>query len=315
MEVGWRWAARVPARLSAMASTTCSTCGADIPDRYRRVRVVRHAARGGAGGRRDHPLRDGRQLRPEGVDRARRASRSGDAARGPDPVLRRDARGLRVARRHDREDHRRRHRRGLRPAGPSRRRRAARGRGGRREPARAGDPQRPARGDLGRAPRGPDRRRDRGRHLRRGEHRPARPDRRHDDHLVGDGAERAAAGGPHRRLHLRARPRHGRGRARRSGHPEGLAGVAGGVSPDLGRGASRGGARRGRHGRRGDAPVPGLRRGEPGGLPALRDVRRGARRGDAAGRHPQDGHARVRRPEAGDPRRHDARARRPCATS
>ena len=32
-------------------------------------------------------------------------------------------------------------------------------------------------------------------------------------------------------------------------------------------------------------------------------------------RHPQDGHARVRRPEAGDARRDDAKRRRPCATS
>ena len=133
--------------------------------------------------------------------------------------------------------------------------------------------------DLGRPPRRPDRRRDRRRHLRRGEHRPARPDRRHDDHLLGDGAERAAARGPHRRLDVRARPRHGRGRARRSGHPEGLARHH---WRRIAWSRSRRVPRRGTP--RSTRPPPGMRLcpacGEenPDAFRHLRDVRRDARR-------------------------------------
>ncbi len=77
-----------------------------------------------------------------------------------------------------------------------RRRRAACGRGGRRDAARPGHPQRPARRDLGRPAGGSDRDRDRRRRVRRGEPWSARPDGRHDGDLVGDGAERATVRGP-----------------------------------------------------------------------------------------------------------------------
>ena len=189
---------------------SCTNCGADDPGAVPAVRRVRHAAgrRGGAG--RGPPVRDGRQLGPEGLHRARRAPRPGDPARGPDPLLRRDAGRLRVPRRHDREDHRRRDRRGLRAAGPPRRRRAACGRGRRRDAARPGHPQRPARRRPGASGwwSGPGR--DRRRRVRRGEHRSARPDGRHDGDLVGHGAERAAVRGPARRVDVRPGQRSGR---------------------------------------------------------------------------------------------------------
>ena len=113
------------------------------------------AGRGrGRGPPRGHP----RHLGPQGLDGARRAARPRGAPRGPEPLLRRHARRVRIARRHDREDHRRRDRRGLRAAVPARGRSPPGRRGGGRVAARAGDPQRRARAGLGRPARRPDRR-------------------------------------------------------------------------------------------------------------------------------------------------------------
>src|SRR5690349_4244192 len=125
------------------------------------VRELWDAARGQHRAARDPPLRDGRQLRPEGLHCPRRTPRPRVVARRPDPLLRRDAGDLRVAWWDDREDHRRRDRRGLRHPRPSGRRRAAGRRGRGREPASAREPERPARGDVGGPPRRQDRRRDR----------------------------------------------------------------------------------------------------------------------------------------------------------
>ncbi len=88
-----------------------------------------------------------------------------------------------------------------------------------------------------------------------------------------------------------------------------------GVPARLGRGAAAGRPCRGRHRGRRAAPVPGLRRGEPGVVPRSAGCAAPTLAVDGGGpREPQDGHDRVRRPEAG--RRSTARRRAPrrCAT-
>ena len=82
---------RRTARLSGDGSDDLLDLRRRDPGPLPAVRIVRDASRGRARGQRDPALRDRRQLRPQGLDRARRAARSRVAARGPDPLLRRDA--------------------------------------------------------------------------------------------------------------------------------------------------------------------------------------------------------------------------------
>ena len=109
------------------------------------VRLLRRASRRralGAAGARGAAYRDHHLLRPQGIDRPRRAPRPRGDARGEGALLHHHGRRNHEARRQDREVHRRRDHGGLRAAAAARRRRPARGASRGRHAGGAARPQR-----------------------------------------------------------------------------------------------------------------------------------------------------------------------------
>ncbi len=170
--------------------------------------------------------RHGRLLRPEGFHVAGGAARHGDAPRGPEPVLQRDADRARAARRHRGEVHRRRCHGGLRaPAAPRRRRDAGRA-GGRRDAGGARRSERPVRRglrDQDREPHGREHRRGGRRRCERGT---SAGHRRHRERRSTPRAERAHDGDPAGRAYVPP------GEGRRSSRAGGAARAEGQVRAD-----------------------------------------------------------------------------------